>query len=313
MNPDNSGEERYKSMSYQFLDKLLSSSEFRAVLLQWIDQYEPSLTHTDEDIKTRFFLKFLRYSVNGKDLVEKEIILFKKNNMIEEPDYETVADSEGLAVGAQQPGDPGAYLELRCENTHCRDFKQKIYVHLGVNRVLDYATELRKYSCCFCSSPVQRASGLGFLECKWGYKGKTEKKEQIEGKLEYSIPYWNFYEFHFHRWTSLHIAVYELNLNEVDLLNLTIPEVLIRECQALSVQAEKRCPGIFASHSTQSCLVEQRSVHTQADEYSFKAEDKLGAKDLTMLFLGKRVRSQSSELKELKKELKKYEMSVNRR
>ena len=47
LNPDNStSETRYKSMSYQYLDRLLSISEFRSVMSAWISTYTGTLAYS---------------------------------------------------------------------------------------------------------------------------------------------------------------------------------------------------------------------------------------------------------------------------
>ncbi|CAG9319312.1 unnamed protein product [Blepharisma stoltei] len=217
LNPDNVySDERFKSMSYEFLDRLLSKSIFRETMSHWLSIYEPSLEAGDEDQKTRHFISFIRSCISIKDTVNS-----KKENFIADHNIEITFDevksNSSLKITQKQPISAGCYFEIKCTNPSCSLLKAKEFVYLGNGGTFEYLNEAQSCVCRECRAPVS-VFNVGFLSCKWAFKGNTTDGQYVEFPVDLCTGYTNLDEIKLHSWMWLQIKTCDLTSEENDFI-----------------------------------------------------------------------------------------------
>lgn len=178
LNPDNvNSEERYKSMSYEFLDRLLAKREFCEVFLPWVATFAGTLL--PEDTKTRAFIAFIQKSAEVKREIESIVSDFLANwspAILPEP------VCLALRASLSQPSEAGFYLEGKCFNERCANFRRKSFFHFGSNAVINYIAAVRSCVCDACTQTVNLFSNVGLLGVMFAYEGVTDEGETVSGK-----------------------------------------------------------------------------------------------------------------------------------
>lgn len=208
LNPDNvNSEDRYKSMSYEFLDKLLGKEMFRARFLPWLDNYEAGLMTSIEDTKAKAFVKFIRQSVAVKQEIEEEHRIFLSQCV----DTTSVSESSSSPVlTQQQPSVPGLYFEAKCSNTDCSLFRAKMYAHLGIEASVDYFQAVSLVRCSVCQMPIKTVINIGTFDCVSWFQGKTDAQGCVMGEKRLSLGYSTFDEIHIYQWEELTFQIQPL-------------------------------------------------------------------------------------------------------
>mgnify|MGYP001081673597 FL=1 len=217
LNPDNiKSDERFKSMSYEFLDKLMNKQVFRDAFLTWLEEFEPTLGDSEEDQKTKIFLNFIKNSIQVKQLIQQKKAHYLAKNPVEMPLVDT-QDTHTLNFSQKQPVRPGLYFEAKCKTHYCKLYKSKEYVYIGVNRVFEYFPEVNRSVCRECSKFLSVVS-IGFLECKWSFEGETQDSRLIQSSIELNNGYVNLDEVQFEAWNWLRFKACELTDQEKSFL-----------------------------------------------------------------------------------------------
>ena len=208
LNPDNvNSEDRFKSMSYEFLDKLLSKDMFRSRFLPWLDQHEAGLTASIEDSKARAFVKFIRQSVAVKQEIEEEQRQYLSHCADMCLEYQTTLTS---VVTQQQPSTPGLYFEAKCSNVDCSLFRGKMYAHVGINAKVDYFQAVSLLKCAECQMPIQSVINIGTFECTSSFQGRVYPQKCVSGEKRLSLGYSTFDDIHIYQWEELTFQVQRL-------------------------------------------------------------------------------------------------------
>jgi len=178
LNPDNvNSEERYKSMSYEFLDRLIGKGEFCEAFLPWLGTYAETLTA--EEGKTKAFIAFIQKSAEVKREVETIVRDFLQDwspSGLDEPKL------LALRPSLSQPTDPGFYLEGKCFNERCPNFRRKSFFHFGTNTVISYPATLRSCLCEGCTQTVSLFANVGLMSVLYSYEGLTTSGETVTGR-----------------------------------------------------------------------------------------------------------------------------------
>jgi len=220
LNPDNvNSEDRYKSMSYEFLDKLLGKEMFRARFLPWLDLYEAGLTASIEDAKARSFVKFIRQSVAVKQEIEEEQRLYLSHCTALPLDYHTPLTS---ITTQPQPNVPGLYFEAKCSNTDCSLFRGKMYAHVGIDAKVDYFQAVSLLRCADCQTPIHTIINIGTFECTSSFQGRTHPQTCVSGEKRLSLGYSTFDEIHIYQWEELTFDVQRLTEDQRSQMNQII-------------------------------------------------------------------------------------------
>ena len=179
INPDNTtSEDRFKSMSYEFLDKLLEKRQFRDSFEGWLRDYDENLGSGEEDSKTKIFLKFIRDSISLKlylDRVKTELLA-----SLTPLDSETMAEGVVLGRSMRYPEAPGVYAEGRCKKRDCSSCQVKSYFFVGARGRFSYSAIAGGCSCAACDGKVV-ISMVGFLNCRWRYAGEQGDGKTVSG------------------------------------------------------------------------------------------------------------------------------------
>lgn len=178
LNPDNvNSEERYKSMSYEFLDRLIGKGDFCEAFLPWLGTYAETLT--GEEGKTRAFITFIQKSADVKrevEIIVRDFLQDWSPSGLDEP--KLLALRPSLA----QPIDPGFYLEGKCFNERCPNFRRKSFFHFGTNTVVSYMTAMRSCLCEGCTQTVSLFANVGLMGVLYSYEGLTTSGEVVTGR-----------------------------------------------------------------------------------------------------------------------------------
>ena len=213
LNPDNvKSEERFKSMSYEFLDKLMGKKVFRDTFLVWMESYEPELGDSDEEQKSRIFLNFIRNVMRVKETIQNKIRSYLDTYPMD-MSFGEVQESKFKRTSQSQPVKPGFYFESKCRNSKCAIYRSKDYVYVGINQTFDYTTEASVCVCRECLEPLVIIN-IGFLDCKWVFRGETHEGCSMQGQVEMSHGYSNFDEVKFESWKWLQIKTAVLSEQE---------------------------------------------------------------------------------------------------
>lgn len=176
LNPDLSrGEGKYKSMSYSFLDFLLSKETFRTAMLQWIGDFEQTMTGSVEDGKTLLFLDFVRKAAAKKVEMEAEIEAFLRT-LPPIPPHTSV--SQGSLFTQSSPHRAGLYLATSCLKPSCSQRGNRALVHLGQCGRYEFLAFARLCQCFVCFEPCQ-VQGITVASSRWLYQGEKTTGERV--------------------------------------------------------------------------------------------------------------------------------------
>lgn len=208
LNPDNvNSEERYKSMSYEFLDKLLSQRMFRERFLPWLQLYESSLGSCEDDCKALAFVKFIKQSVAIKADIEEGLSAFLTTQT---PRVVGMLQTIEPMYTQSQPNMPGLYYEAKCSNPECALFRTRTYVYVGLDGVIDYFQTAALVRCSSCKARIQAIIDIGTLECISAFRGRSMSQGEIQGDRRVSLGYATFDEIHIYQWEELKFEVMRL-------------------------------------------------------------------------------------------------------
>jgi len=209
LNPDNvNSEERYKSMSYEFLDKLLSQRMFRERFLPWLQFFESGLGACEEDCKAQAFVRFIKQSVSVKADIEEGL-----NTFLASQTPRVVGQLQTIEplFTQSQPSMPGLYYEAKCSNPECAWFRTRVYVYVGLDGVIDYFQTAALVRCSSCKTRIQTIIDIGTLECMSAFKGRSMGQGDIQGDRRVSLGYATFDEIHIYQWEELKFEVLRLS------------------------------------------------------------------------------------------------------
>lgn len=176
LNPDISrGEGKYKSMSYSFLDFLLSKETFRTAILQWLGDFEQTLTRSVEDGRTLLFLDFVRKAAAKKVEIELEIEAFLRT-LPPIPPHTSV--SQGSLFTQSSPHRAGLYLASSCLNPSCSQRENRALVHLGQSGRYEFLSFAHLCQCFVCFQPCQ-VVGVTIASSRWLYQGEKTTGEKV--------------------------------------------------------------------------------------------------------------------------------------
>lgn len=208
LNPDNvNSEERYKSMSYEFLDKLLSQKMFRDRFLPWLRSYEVGLKDSEEDAKAMAFVKFIHQSVTVKSDIEDGLTTFLASLS---PRAVSPIHPAGPIYTQSQPSFPGLYYEAKCSNPECTLFRTRMYVYVGLEAEVDYFQTAALVRCTGCKTKIQAIIDIGTFECVSSFKGRSRGNGEIQGSRRISLGYSTFDEIHIYQWEELKFEIVRL-------------------------------------------------------------------------------------------------------
>ena len=213
LSPDNlNSSERFKSMSYEFLDKLISKRMFRESLKYWISQsYLPTLTKSAEDEHTRDFLQFVSNSIEIKEKIE-----FSKSALL--ADQGECQKFNGLISKVVDiPDEPGIYIEFRCLKSSCVYWKFKHYAFLGVGIEVECQSLSQTFKCVNCKEDAFIIN-FGVNCCKFWVTGGLEDIKDI------SNCYTALDEFHFFDWAEMWVHVEAMSVEEKEKVEKMVME-----------------------------------------------------------------------------------------
>jgi hypothetical protein len=213
LSPDNlNSSERFKSMSYEFLDKLISKVLFRNLFSDWISNiYMPSLTKSIEDEHTRHFLQFAMNCIE----IKRSIELKKQDLLVNFPNIGISTVS--ILKAADFPTSPGVYLEFLCPKSNCIYCKTKSYGYLGIDIGFNCLALITEATCPLCNSPLKTIN-FGLCSCRFLLTGATNS-QKIE-PLKDVVNYYNTLdEFHFYAWTEMTLQVASISEEEKEYLD----------------------------------------------------------------------------------------------
>ena len=213
LSPDNLlSSERFKSMSYEFLDKLLSKKGFRETISHWIDTiYLPSLTKSSEDENAKYFLQFIINSINVKQNVETS-----KQRYLQE--FSTLPVSEMQFIDkVETPTNPGVYIEYKCAKNSCSSNRIKKYGYIGIDLYVNLNNSLEAMKCLVCSGAII-VMNIGLLACKYCYSGfiNGNRQEMYKDMTNY---YNTLDEIHFSLWDQSFLQAQGLSEEEKEFLD----------------------------------------------------------------------------------------------
>ena len=213
LSPDNlNSSERFKSMSYEFLDKLISKNTFRDSLKFWITEtYLPTLTQSAEDEHTRDFLQFILNSIEIKEKIEQSKQKFYS------PEPEAPEFNGAIVKVLDMPNDPGIYAEFRCMKSSCSFWRFKHFAYLGLGIKLD-CVQVSKSLRCICCNEILNVVNFGVNCCRFWMAGTGFLMEDL------NTCYTTLDEFHFVDWAFLNIHAEALNSDEKESLEKVVME-----------------------------------------------------------------------------------------
>ncbi|OMJ77159.1 hypothetical protein SteCoe_23300 [Stentor coeruleus] len=208
LSPDNlNSTERFKSMSYEFLDKLISKKTFRESFSFWINNvYLPSLTKSTEDEHTRHFLQFVINSIEIKQNLEQS----KEKYLQDKPMLENLCKKIEKTV--EIPNEPGLYAEFRCSRGNCSLYKMKNFGFVGANSQVNCSEIVSTSRCHICNNHLNIIN-FGVYGSKFFISG-TVSSSIFEPLNDMSNYYITIDEYHFYDWEEMIVEVIDLNEEE---------------------------------------------------------------------------------------------------
>jgi hypothetical protein len=179
INPDSvHSPDRFRSMNYEFLDKLLEKRLFRDALERWLVEYEGNLVDSEEDQKTRVFIKFIRDSMTLKLMVDR----VKTELLTQLPplDIDAKPDSPLAAQPYSHPHPAGIYVEAKCKRRDCVESHRKTYYHISAAGTYHH-DDLPKFCKCPQCGDKPAMVNVGFANCRWRYAGELLEGRHVSG------------------------------------------------------------------------------------------------------------------------------------
>lgn len=213
LSPDNlNSPERFKSMSYEFLDKLISKKMFRESLKYWISQsYIPTLTQSAEDEHTRDFLQFVINSIEIKEKIE----VSKSALLGDQRELHKFNGSISKVVDI--PDEPGIYIEFRCLKNSCMYWRFKHYAYLGVGIKVDCQNLSQTFKCVNCKEDPFIIN-FGVNSCKFWVNGELDEIKDLNNC------YTTLDEFHFFDWSEMWVYAEALTVEEKEKVEKMVME-----------------------------------------------------------------------------------------
>lgn len=183
LNPDNIySDDRYKSMSYEYLDRLLDKPIFQVSIKNWLPSYEETLTQSEDDLKSVHFIKFINHTIEVKQKAAEKIKEFIKDNSIQLPNYPI--QTQLTIVCKESTLNNGLYFEGKCSNEACEKRRVKLYFYIGINGRFDCKKCLEQCECEQCGGRVSLIN-VGVQKCKWSYCMDFDD-QTIESPINYA-------------------------------------------------------------------------------------------------------------------------------
>lgn len=216
INPDSvHSTDRFRSMNYEFLDKLLEKRVFREALEKWLIEYEANLVECEEDRKTRLFIKFIRDSMSLKlvvDRVKTELLA-----QLTPLDIDTKPDSPLEAVAYSHPHTAGIYAEAKCKRRDCVESHRKTYFHISDRGHYRYDDLAKLCQCPQCGDRPAMVN-VGFANCRWIYAGELNDGRHVNGTEALVWGYSNYDEVKKFAWAELRFSVQAISEEEITYL-----------------------------------------------------------------------------------------------
>lgn len=213
LSPDNlSSSERFKSMSYEFLDKLISKKIFRESLKYWINEsYLPTLTQSAEDEHTRDFLQFVINSIEIKEKIEAS----KMSLLNDEGEFQAFCGDLSKVVDI--PNEPGIYIEFRCLKNSCVFWRHKHFAYLGEGIRVELIEFSKGFKCVNCKEDAI-VINFGVNSCKFWVEGDVDSWKDLNSC------YSTLDEFHFSNWTEMWVQAKSLTPEDKSKLEKMVME-----------------------------------------------------------------------------------------
>jgi len=251
INPDNSAsEDRYKSISSEFLDKLLDKEMFRRELGKWLGEHESSLVGSDDSDKTSRFVQFLKDSIEAKDLLDQQKREFLQSLP---PLHFPSLTSPPPGLFKDVPDSPGLYFEAKCKQSSCRHSSGKGLLYIGSNGAYDYMSCRTVVRCSGCRGELV-VSGLGFHCCRWALVGVTGEGEQREEACKVAWRYTSCDEASHIVWRSLLFRVAGLSPEEYS----SLQTILLSSVEEHSLKKRPKPAEVAYRLGTSLSLEEER-------------------------------------------------------
>ncbi|OMJ66465.1 hypothetical protein SteCoe_36672 [Stentor coeruleus] len=231
LSPDNQNSVmRYKSMSYDFLDKLLSKKLFRESMWFWIENiYLNTLTKSIEDEHTRYFLQFILSTIEVKTFTE-----YKKMPFLM-PSCDLAPQKLQIVQIVEVPKLPGLYVEFDCSRGNCRYYKETVYGYIGNNISVTFQWPLLDFKCGYCGH-FANVYNLGALSCKFYLKGKNSE-EDFQEFQDFANCYNSVDEIHF--LPSQSVIFYGKSLENEE--KIFLDELIINSVKDPTIPKKKYC------------------------------------------------------------------------
>jgi len=149
-------------------------------------------------------------------------VLLKKNNFIAENGIEIHLEEPKISarpkLSQKQLDNSGCYFEVKCSNPSCPIFKAKEFIYIGNDFTFEYLSEAQTCFCRECRAPVS-AFNVGFLSCKWAFKGNTTDGDYIESPVDICTGFTSLDEIKLHSWLWLQIKSVDLTPDENEFIS----------------------------------------------------------------------------------------------
>lgn len=179
INPDSiHSQDRFRSMNYEFLDKLLEKRHFREALEGWLNDYQTNLSDCEDDAKTKLFIKFIRDSMGLKLMIDR--VKMELLSQLTPLDVDGKCEHTGNVTVLSHPKPPGLYVEAKCRRRDCVESHRKTYYHIANAGNYDYE-DLGKICKCPQCGEKPTVANIGFENCRWRYSGELSDGRHVSG------------------------------------------------------------------------------------------------------------------------------------
>ena len=184
LNPDNIySEDRYKSMSYEYLDRLLDKEIFQVSIRRWLPTYETSLSQSEDDRKSVHFIKFINHTIDVKQSAAQKIKQFIEENSITIGKHSV--QNQPTILCRESTLNNGLYFEGKCSNETCEKRKVKLYFYIGINGKFDCKRCIDQIRCEQCDGRISLIN-VGVQKCKWTFRMEFEDRPAMESEINYA-------------------------------------------------------------------------------------------------------------------------------
>lgn len=184
LNPDNIySDDRYKSMSYEYLDRLLDKRIFQDSIKNWLPTYEETLTQSEDDRKSVHFIKFINHTIEVKQRAAHKINQFIQDNAITISIYPLQTHLN--IVCKESTLNNGLYFEGKCSSEICERRRMKLYFYIGINGRFDCKKCLEQCECEQCGGHISLIN-VGVQKCKWMFRMEFDDNQKLESPINYA-------------------------------------------------------------------------------------------------------------------------------